>query len=232
MKRKKVENAKIKSTIGTMALLLVSGTLAGAADASVTPGTESSTIQSTSTPAAGITAKIQSDLETVKKKIEGAVKSLRDAAASSQVERATSVSNLAAEIRIVASSNLGDGSDLVKETDKLIGKMRAQINQGRILSASPTEEAREAYAQGLLTLEPELAKLIDRRTSVARVRSELLRQAIALESKAKAIAWLEDADQMKVASKALEEALNEALTFASKIDTMIHQMGGLPVAIQ
>ena len=100
-------------------------------------------------------------------------------------------------------------------------KMRAQISQGRMLSADPKEDVRDSYAQGLLTLEPELARLIDRRTSIARVRIELLRQAAALESRAKAIAWLEDADQMKVASKALEEALSEALAFAGRIDALI-----------
>jgi hypothetical protein len=181
----------------------------------------------------GITARIQSDLETVKNKIDAAVKSLQEAAASNQVQRAMSVSNVATQIRSLASSDLGDGSALVRETDKLIAKMRTQISQGRNLSADPREEAREAYAQGLLTLEPELSRLIDRRTSVARVRSELLRQASALESRARAIAWLEDADQMKVASKALEDALTEALAFAGRIDALITQLGrGQPLAIE
>ena len=169
----------------------------------------------------GITARIQADLESVKSKINGAVKSLQEAVALNQAQRASSVSNVATQIRALASSDLGDGSALVKETDKLIGKMRAQISQGRMLSADPKEDARDSYAQGLLTLEPELGRLIDRRTSIARVRIELLRQAAALESRAKAIAWLEDADQMKVASKALEEALSEALAFAGRIDALI-----------
>ena len=60
---------------------------------------------------------------------------------------------------------------------------------------------------------------------MARVRSELLRQAGALESRARAIAWLEDADQMRVASKALEDALSEALAFAGRIDALITQLG-------
>src|SRR5436190_5448703 len=94
----------------------------------------------------GITARIQSDLEAVKGKIDAAVKSLQDAAASNQTQRAMSVSNVASQIRTLASSDLGDGSALVKETDKLIAKMRAQITQGRALSADPREEAREAYA--------------------------------------------------------------------------------------
>ena len=169
----------------------------------------------------GVTARIQADLDSVKSKINAAVKSLQDAVASNQAQRAMSVSNVAAQIRALATSDLGDGSALVKETDKLIAKMRTQINQGRLLSADPKEEARDSYAQGLLTLEPELSKLIDRRTSVARVRNELLRQAGALESRAKAIGWLEDADQMKVASKVLEEALSEALAFAGRIDALI-----------
>jgi len=180
----------------------------------------------------GITARIQSDLETVKGKIDAAVKSLQDAAASNQAQRALSVSNVATQIRSLASNDLGDSSALVRETDKLITKMRTQIAQGRTLSADPREDAREAYAQGLLTLEPELSRLIDRRTSVARVRSELIRQAGALESRARAIAWLEDADQMKVASKALEDALTEALAFAGRIDTLITQLGkGQPIAL-
>jgi uncharacterized phage infection (PIP) family protein YhgE len=169
----------------------------------------------------GITARIQADLDSVKNKINAAVKSLQDAVASNQAQRAMSVSNVAAQIRGLAASDLGDGSALVKETDKLITKMRSQINQGRMLAADPKEDARDSYAQGLLTLEPELSRLIDRRTSVARVRNELLRQASALESRAKAIAWLEDSDQMKVASKALEEALSEALAFAGRIDALI-----------
>jgi len=140
-----------------------------------------------------------------------------------------SVSNVAAQIRGLASTDLGDGSALVRETDKLITKMRAQINQGRMLAADPKEDARDSYAQGLLTLEPELSRLMDRRTSVARVRNELLRQASALESRAKAIAWLEESDQMKVASKALEEALSEALAFAGRIDALIGRGAKLAV---
>jgi hypothetical protein len=180
----------------------------------------------------GITARIQADLDNVKGKIDFAVKSLQDAAAANQAHRAMSVSNVATQIRSLASSDLGDSSALVRETDKLIAKMRSQIAQGRTLSADPREEAREAYSQGLLTLEPELSRLIDRRTSVARVRSELLRQAGALESRARAIAWLEDADQMKVASKALEDALTEELAFAGRIDSLITQLGkGQPLAL-
>jgi hypothetical protein len=173
----------------------------------------------------GITAKIQADLDNVKTKIDSAVKSLQEATAFNQGQRALSVSNVATQIRNLAANDLGDSSSLVKETDKLITKMKTQISQGRTLSADPKEDAREAYAQGLLTLEPELARLIDRRTSVARVRSELLRQAGALESRARAIAWLEDADQMRVASKALEDALSEALAFAGRIDALITQLG-------
>jgi hypothetical protein len=189
-------------------------------------------LQSPTMATNGITARIQSDLETVKGKIDAAVKSLQSAASANQAQRALSVSNVAAQIRSLASSDLGDSSALVRETDKLIAKMRAQIAQGRSLSADPREEAREAYAQGLLTLEPELSRLIDRRTSVSRVRSELIRQAGALESRARAIAWLEDADQMKVASKALEDALTEALAFAGRIDALITQLGkGQPIAL-
>src|SRR5437879_3327351 len=97
---------------------------------------------------------------------------------------------------------------------------RQQARPAPFLLLTPT-----CWPQGLLTLEPELSRLIDRRTSVARVRSELLRQANALESRARAIAWLEDADQMKVASKALEDALTEALAFAGRIDALITQLG-------
>ena len=55
---------------------------------------------------------------------------------------------------------------------------------------------------------------------------------VSLESRARAIAWLEDADQMKVASKALEDALTEALAFAGRIDILITQLGkGQPIAL-
>jgi hypothetical protein len=208
-------------------LLLSAGPLLGAQNSTsgsikqTTTAEPESNTSSVHNETNGITARIQADLDSVKSKINAAVKSLQDAVAVSQVQRAMSVSNVAAQIRTLATSDLGDGSALVKETDKLIAKMRTQINQGRLLSADPKEEARDSYAQGLLTLEPELSKLIDRRTSVARVRNELLRQAGMLESRAKAIAWLEDADQMKVASKVLEEALSEALAFAGRIDALI-----------
>jgi len=185
------------------------------------PVVEVSSSNSTPIGTNGITARIQADLNSVKLKIDTAVKTLQDAVISNQAQRASSVSNVAAQIRVLASSDLGDGSALVKETDKLIAKMRAQISQGRMLSADPKEEARESYAQGLLTLEPELSRLIDRRTAIGRVRSELQRQANVLESRARAIAWLEDAEQMKIASKALEEALSEALAFAGRIDALI-----------
>jgi hypothetical protein len=181
----------------------------------------------------GITARIKTDLDAVKAKIDTAIKALQQAVASNQDQRAVAVSNVAAQVRAVAQSDLGDSSALVKETDRLIQKMKDSISHGRMLSADPKEEAREAYAQGLLTLEPELSELINRRTSVARVRAELLRQAGALESRARAIGWLEDADQMKAASKALEDALEEALAFAGRIDAVITQLGrGQPVAIE
>src|SRR5437763_3730435 len=43
----------------------------------------------------GITARIQSDLDSVKNKINAAVKSLQEAVASNQAQRALSVSNVA-----------------------------------------------------------------------------------------------------------------------------------------
>jgi len=52
--------------------------------------------------------------------------------------------------------------------------MRRRISQGPDALSRSKEDARDSYAQGLLTLEPELGRLIDRRTSIARVRIELL----------------------------------------------------------
>jgi len=91
--------------------------------------------------------------------------------------------------------------------------MRAQISQGRMLSADPKEDARDSYAQGLLIWRPELGRLIDRRTpspACDRIASSGGRFRVASQGHR----LVEDADQMKVASKALEEALSEALAFA------------------
>ncbi|MEY2429304.1 MAG: hypothetical protein QOJ40_2189, partial [Verrucomicrobiota bacterium] len=230
----RVTTPKIKLAGAILALLLLPGMLAlkarageakPAKPASTAVAEPGNNITSPGMETNGITARIQAGLDGVKAKVDAAVKSLQEAAAANQVQGALSVSNVATQIRNLATSDLGDGSALVKEADKLAEKMRRQISEGRTRSADPKEEAREAYAQGSLMLEAELSKLIDRRSSVSRVRSELQRQANALEARARSIAWLEDANQMKVASKALEDALSEALAFAGKIDALINQMG-------
>ena len=54
----------------------------------------------------GITAKIQADLDNVKTKIDRAVKSLQEATAFNQGQRALSVSNVATQIRNLAANDL------------------------------------------------------------------------------------------------------------------------------
>ena len=178
------------------------------------------------------TAKIQADLDNVKSKIAAAVKQIQDAVASNEAQHARAVSNVAAQIRGLAATDLSENSPLVKETDKLVEKMRAQITRGRALSVDPQEQGREIYSQVLLKLEPELASLIDKKGSVAAIRAELVRQANALESKARAIAFAEDADLSMLASKALGDVLSEVIAFAGRIDALINKMGnGQPLAI-
>lgn len=205
----------------------------GLLPAATAASTESNGAPPLMAPTNGITAQIQTDLDAVKAKMDSAVKTLQQAVASNQDHGAAAVSNLATQIRTLAQNDLGDTGRLVTETDRLIQKWKDSISHGRMLAADPKEESREVYAQALLTLEPELAQLIDRRTSVARVRAELIRQAGALESRARAIAWLDDVNEMKVASQALENALSEALAFAGRIDSMLMQLGkGQPLALQ
>lgn len=174
------------------------------------------------------TAKIQADLDSVKSKINAAVKQIQDAVAANEAQRALAVSNLAAQIRTVAVTDLGDNSALVKETEKLIEKMRTQVSRGHNLSADPREQGREIYAPAVRKLEEELAALIDKRLSVAAVRSELQRQANALESKARAIAFAEDAELSIVAANALGDVLTEVLAFAGRVETLINKMGSGP----
>jgi len=178
------------------------------------------------------TAGIQADLDNVKSKIAAAVKQIQDAVASNEAQHARAVSNVAAQIRGLAATDLAENSPLSKQTDALVEKMRAQISRGRTLSVDPKEEGREIYSQVLLKLEPELAALIDKKSSLAAIRAELLRQANALESKARAIAFAEDADLSVLAAKAIGDVLDEVVRFAGRIDALINKMGnGQPLAI-
>lgn len=189
-----------------------------AADADTTA---SSTAPKTNSPV----AQIQRELEQIKAQVEASVKQLQAAVASNSAQRAERVSKLAAEIRDLGTKDLGDESKILKGADALIAKMRASVAKARALSTDPKIEARDAYAAVLLRLEPELAKLIDAKSSVAKIRAELFRQAESLQANADAIAFADDADQDIVASATFRRALSDVVEFARRLELLINQVG-------
>ena len=223
--------------LGILSLALVSGSTFAAEKTGIVPAEQPSGLSgavSTSQPVRTnlLVGQIQKDLEALKLKLAATVNQVREAAGTNQAHHALMVSNVAVQIRGLA-SELEDGKPLMGETTRLVEKFKTQINHGRGLAANPSEEAREIYETGVTKAEQELAELLNERSSVSRVRAELLRQANNLESKAKAIGWLEDLDDMMTASRAFGDLLREFLAFAGRIDDQLTKLGaGQAIAVE
>lgn len=197
------------------------------------PGIVAAGLTNNTAPAEGTNSavlKLQCHLDQIKARIEAAVAQAQAAVASKPSEHAATVTKLANQIREVGTKELGDESPIMKQTDSLIAKMKDSVSRARALSSESKAGSREIYAAVLLKLEPELSRLIDAKSSVARIRAELLNQADALTASSEAIGFAEDADQAIIASTAIRTVLSDVVAFTRQLETMINELADPPLA--
>lgn len=170
---------------------------------------------------------IAADLERIKARIETAVSSMSNAVASTPALQAAKVTKLADEITELGTKDLGDQGAIVKQADNLIAKFNESVAKAHSGSDDPNigPKARAIYGEVGPRIEAELAKLIDARSTVTRIRTELLRQAEGLRQSADAIGFAEHANQLMIASQAFRDTLSEVNKFAEKISSLIQSVG-------
>lgn len=225
----------IKATLaaaGVALIILTAGsasggeiTLAGPALTIATTGAPSNTTEVVTAETNSALAKIQADLNGVQAKIASAVEEMRTAIASTPAQHAVAVSNLANQIRMLATNDLGDASAMMRGVEALQAKMQATAAKARAMSTDPAVSARETYGAVLLRTEAELGRLIDAKGQVAKIRFELLARAASLEADALAIGFAADADQAIIASTAFRKALSEAVAFSQRLERFINSLG-------
>ncbi len=172
-------------------------------------------------------ASIAADLQRLKARIDGAVAAMTNAVASSPALHAAKVTKLADEITELATKDLGDEGQIVRQATALVAKFNDSVAKARKGSSDPNAgpSTREIYGQLLPGLEGELGKLIDAKSTVARIRSELLRQAEGLRQSAEAIGFAEHCGTLVIASQAFRATLTEVTKFTEQIALMIQSVG-------
>ena len=174
-------------------------------------------------------AQIQASMDKIKKELVVAVKQMEAAVHSNPQQQVDKVTNLAKQLRELATNDLGDSSEIVKNADALVAKMKSQLLHARASASDPNVGAREIYLAVATKLEPEISKLIDARASVNQIRSELLRKADGLDQNAAAIGFAADADQTALAANAFSNVLTDIVKFTSQIEAMINNVTKVPV---
>lgn len=186
-------------------------------------GTGNAPVVDTNSPV----SQIAGDLQRLKHRIETAVDAMTNAVASTPALQAAKVSKLADEITELGTKDLGEQGQIVKQADALIAKFNESVAMARKSSSDPnvTPSARAIYGEVGPRIEGELAKLIDAKSTVARIRTELLRQAEGLRQSADAIGFAEHCNQLVLASEAFRNTLTEVTKFTEKISMLIQSVG-------
>ena len=186
-------------------------------------GTNAAPAEDTNSPVAALAG----DLLLLKVRIETALANMSDAVTSTPAEQAAKVTKLADGISELATNDLADGGRIVKQAEALVAKFNDSVATARKRSNDPNlrPAAREIYGQLLPGLEGELAKLIDAKSTVVRIRTELLRQAEGLRQSADAIGFAEHCNKLVLASQAFRATLAEAVKFAGNIASLIQSVG-------
>jgi len=108
---------------------------------------------------------IAADLQRIKARIETAVSSMSNAAASTPAPPGgQGDKNSADEITELGTKDLGDQGEIVKQADNLIAKFNESVSKARSGSDDPNigPKARAIYGEVGPRIEAELAKLIER----------------------------------------------------------------------
>lgn len=222
-----------KGMLVVAACLLGLSTLAGAQPApdKVAPdsppaaaSTNAASPADTNSPVASIAA----DLDRLKARIEAAVAAMSNSVASSPALQAAKVTKLANEITELGTKDLGEEGQILKQAQALTVKFNESVAKARQGASDPNvgPSAREIYGRLLPGLEGELAQLINAKSTAARIRTELLRQAEGLRQSAEAIGFAEHCNQLVLASQAYRAALAEVTKFTEKIALLIQSVGG------
>lgn len=189
----------------------------------IAASTNAAPAMDTNSPVSSIAA----DLQRIKARIEGAVSSMSNARASTPALQAAKVTKLADEITELGNKDLGDDGEIVKQAESLIAKFNESVAKARKGSSDPNigPSARAIYGEVGPRIEAELGKLIDAKSTVTRIRMELLRQAEGLRQSADAIGFAEHCDQLVLASQAFRDTLTEVTKFTERISLLIQSVG-------
>jgi hypothetical protein len=173
-----------------------------------------------------VVGRIQDDLKDVIAKVEAATMQMSKANASTPGQYSAIVSNTATKIRELATQTLGDGSQMIKEADGLIEKTRGQISRVRGSSTDPKVLVRQKYEQLLPALEMNLSQVMDARSSISKIRAELIKQADVLAANAEFIGFSSDVEATELAIKAFRECLSEVSAFVTRLAKTVDEVGG------
>ena len=221
-----------KGMLVVAACLLGLATLAGGQPApdKAAPDSPPAAARSNAAPPADTNspvASIAADLARLKARIEAATAAMSNSVASSPALQAAKVTKLADEITELGTKDLGEEGQILKQAQALTVKFNESVAKARQGASDPNvgPSVREIYGQLLPGLERELAQLIDAKSTAARIRSELLRQAEGLRQSAEAIGFAEHCNQLVLASQAYRAALAEVTKFTEKIALLIQSVG-------
>ena len=179
----------------------------------------------------GILGRIQADLGNVKGEILAAVKQASDALRANPANQATVVTNLAAQLRSLATNDLGPNGQFLSGLDELLKRMRAQYQKGLKHASSTKDPAASIYNKGLPELEKEIQALEGKRTSISVVRKQLIDEANELEAKAGAIGWLDSVQQTEAASQAMQKVIADLIGFVGRVRASLDQFAQAPLNI-
>jgi len=175
-------------------------------------------------------ASIAADLRRLKARIESSVVTMSNAVASTPALQVAKVKKLADEITELGTKDLGEDGAIAKQAESLIAKFNESVDKARKGCSDSTlsAPARDIYGQIGPNLERELGKLIEAKSTVARIRMELLRQAEGLRQSADAIGFAEHAGELMLASQAFRATLTDVAKFTEKIALLIQSVGRSP----
>jgi hypothetical protein len=176
-----------------------------------------------------LVAEIQAQLKSMQQRMQTAQKQMQAAAHSQPAQYPTVVSNTAAQLRQFAETDLGDGSQILNTADQLLVRIKARLEATRA-DAKTANDALDAalYGKVLNRLGPQLGQMIDAKTSLLRMRSQLLKEAAALEAHAKALARAEEAEVLVSAAEAFQDVVREVGAFTVRLGDMIDNLGQPP----
>lgn len=216
--------------VGTATTLLAMGLCALASPAREEPAAER--VSATNRPPAAL-GRVQAELDAAVQEAKGqlasVVQEMEAALASREVDRAYSASNIAARVRLL-SKDLAEDSRALRAARALRDKMAAHLQSGQ-KQADGGGPAADIYAAGLAPLQAELTQLTNGLSSVEGVRKSIMEKADKVEAQARAISWLEEAEQLETASVKFRACIEDLRAFAQRVDAALNKLRVSPAPV-